>query len=155
MRYYAVRGMISVWGREGRGGIRDSPLPFYRVVCILRGCWLSFAETLMDKRGFIWCSRRRMLPFTYLCYDSASLDLIDGIAINLRISRGAAHLSSLYNPFVPSMFNAFKPARRLYRAQLVGKDFFFTKFSLIQSFGKSKEKEKIFLKSFTLRKICY
>lgn len=27
-------------------------------------------------------------PFTYLCYDSASLDLIDGIAINLRISRG-------------------------------------------------------------------
>ncbi|KAL0120882.1 hypothetical protein PUN28_008512 [Cardiocondyla obscurior] len=28
-------------------------------------------------------------PFTYLCYDSASFDLIDGIAINLRISRGA------------------------------------------------------------------
>ena len=30
-------------------------------------------------------------PFTYLCYDSAGpLDLIDGIAINLRISRAGA-----------------------------------------------------------------
>lgn len=55
----------------------------------LRACWTSFAETLMDKRSLYGYSERgSSWPFTYLCYDSASLDLIDGIAINLRISRG-------------------------------------------------------------------
>ena len=55
----------------------------------LRACWTSFAETLMDKRSLYGHSERGWSwPFTYLCYDSASLDLIDGIAINLRISRG-------------------------------------------------------------------
>lgn len=55
----------------------------------LRACWTSFAETLMDKRSLYGYSERgSSWPFTYLCYDFASLDLIDGIAINLRISRG-------------------------------------------------------------------
>lgn len=43
----------------------------------------------MDKRSLYGYSERgSSWPFTYLCYDFASLDLIDGIAINLRISRG-------------------------------------------------------------------
>lgn len=43
----------------------------------------------MDKRSLYgYSGRGSPWPFTYLCYDFASLDLIDGIAINLRISRG-------------------------------------------------------------------
>lgn len=37
------------------------------------------------KPSLVW---RCAGPFTYLCYDCAPIDLIDGIAINLRISRG-------------------------------------------------------------------
>lgn len=45
----------------------------------------------MDKRSLYGCRKGApSWPFTYLCYDSASFDLIDGIAINLRISRGDA-----------------------------------------------------------------
>lgn len=65
----------------------DSHWPLHFVGYAFTSMLDLFRGDIDGQAQLIWTPQGSpSLPFTYLCYDSASLDLIDGIAINLRIS---------------------------------------------------------------------